>query len=404
MRYAYFVILVLASTNMHGQQAASPFLMDSLPESRIDIPIQISLRPVFAMAEKNVDTIFTSPGYPDGWIQSDCATRYKYRFRRSPLRMQVQGTTLHLGFTGFYRIIGATRVCVNGNVLSPWSPSCRCGYDEPERRVQVGFTANFQLQPDHLLRTRITRHEPKALDKCEVCFWGQDVTNEVMKGLKEELDLSRKAIEDSFSTYNLRPLLQQAWNQLSDVYALPGVGYFSLNPKKLRMNQFAASNDMLHISIGISATPVVSSARPPVVPSPVPNLSQAANAGGFNIHLEAALQYDSLSQVMNTLLAGKRFDFSEGLFKKHVIITGAAVSGNEEGDLVIRADFTGSFAGTAYFSGKPAYDSATQSIIVQDLDYDLRTKNLLLKTAGWLFSSRITSELKKYSAIPMAPY
>src|ERR1700750_2029051 len=100
--------------------------------------------------------------------------------------------------------------------------------------------------------------------------------------------------------------MQRAWNMMNDVYAIPHVGYFTLHPKKLRMENINARNDLLNINIGISATPVVSFAKPDVVLSPVPDLSTANNAGGFNIYLEAALQYDSLGQVMNGYLTGKR--------------------------------------------------------------------------------------------------
>src|SRR3954469_19802395 len=137
-----FTLLITALGLQAGAQAktSSGIKIDSLPESQIDIPIQINLRPIYALAEKNVDTVFTSPNYPDDWIQSDCATRYKYHFRRSPLSMSMSGTTLNLAFMGYYQIVGSTRVCVGGTVLSPWTPGCRCGFEEAERRVNVGFT------------------------------------------------------------------------------------------------------------------------------------------------------------------------------------------------------------------------------------------------------------------------
>lgn len=138
----------------------------------------------------------------------------------------MSGTTLDLGFTGYYQIIGATRACAGNTVFSPWTPACRCGFDEPERRVNIGFRSQFNLLPNHILKTKVTRTEPQPLDKCAVCFWGQDVTNSVMEGLKAELDLSKKAMEDSFGTYNLRPYLQQAWNKMNNVYSIPGIGFF----------------------------------------------------------------------------------------------------------------------------------------------------------------------------------
>src|SRR5215210_5773870 len=71
------------------------FRLDSLPNSEINIPIQVNLRSMFQMAEKSVDTIFTSPNYPDGWMQEGCDTRFKYSFRRSPLQFKGTGTSLN---------------------------------------------------------------------------------------------------------------------------------------------------------------------------------------------------------------------------------------------------------------------------------------------------------------------
>jgi hypothetical protein len=402
-----FVILILSlclAKGLFGQKTSTNLTIDSLPESQIDIPIQVNLKPVYRLAENNVDTVFTSPNYPNGWIQADCETRYKYHFRRSPLKMSMNGTTLNLSFLGYYQIVGSTRGCVGGVVISPWTSSCRCGFDEPERRVNIGFTTTFQLRQNYILQSKIVRNEPQPLDKCSVCFWGQDITNEVMKGLKAELDASKKTMEDSFALVNLRPFMQQAWNMLNDVYTIPNVGYFTLHPKKFRMQNINAQNDMLNINIGISATPVISFERPEIIPSAVPDLNLAQNPGGFNIYLEAALQYDSLSRVMNGYLVNKRFDLSEGIFKKHIVVRNTAVSGDENGNMIIRLDFDGSFDGTAYFTGKPSYNPDKKTIEVQDLDYDLKTKNLLLKTAKWLFNNRILNELKKYTSFDLTQY
>lgn len=107
--------------------------------------------------------------------------------------MKVSGMSMNLGFTGYYKIIGSTRVCVSGTVISPWTPACRCGFgSEGERRVNVSFTNSLSIQPDYKVKLGIVRNEPQPLDKCEVCFWGQDITKQVMKGLIAELDASKK--------------------------------------------------------------------------------------------------------------------------------------------------------------------------------------------------------------------
>jgi hypothetical protein len=402
-RIFFIAVSCFIALNSFSQKTIAA-VVDSLPESQIDIPITVNLRPFYQLAEKKVDTLFTSPGYPEGWVQEECSTRYKYHFRRSPLRMAASGTNFNLSFTGYYQITGSSRVCVNGTALSPWTPECACGFKEPERRVNIGFNSSFKLQTNYILLTKMTRTEPQALDKCTVCFWGQDITTTVLDGLKKELDASKKAMEDSFGKVNIRPFVQQAWNKLNSVYEIPGAGYLALHPKKLRMENIAAKNDLLNISIGISATPVVSLGKPVLPSTAVPDLTSAKNPGGFNIFLEAALQYDSLSQVLNTFLLHKRFDVTEGLFKKYIVIENTKVSGDSAGNMVINLEFSGSFRGTVNFSGKPVYDEATKTIVVQDMDYDLQTKSFLLKTAKWLFNKRITSELKKYASFNMASY
>ena len=400
----YFVLIISFFQAGAQSKIVAGIRLDSLPESQIDIPIQVNLKPIYALAEKNVDTVFTSPNYPDGWVQVDCATRYKYHFRRSPLKMTMNGMVLNLGFTGYYQIVGSTRACVGGTVVSPWTPPCQCGFDEGERKVEVSFTSNLKLHSNYVLDNKIVRNEPKAVDKCSVCLWGQDITNEVMKGLKEELDLSKKAMDSIYSRINLKPFMQQAWNMLSEPYAVPGVGYLALNPKKLRMQNINAKNDLLNISIGISATPVVSLIKPTTEITKVPNLSTSSNAGGFNIFLEAALQYDSLSAVLNGYLLHKRFDISEGLIKKHIIVEDVKVSADSTGNLSIKLDFSGSYTGTAFLNGKPVYNADKKAIEVQELDYDLKTKNLFLKTAKWLFNKRIIAELKKYTYFDLTQY
>jgi len=378
--------------------------IDGLPQSEINIPFQINLRPFYAMAEKNVDTVFTSPNYPVDWLQADCASRYKYYFKRSPLQMTANGNRLNLSFIGLYKIIGSTRACVSGAVISPWTPDCKCGFSEGDRKVNIGFISTFNFQPNYILTTKTIRTEPQPLNKCTVCFWGQDITKTVMDGMKRELDLSKKAMEDSFSVINLRPYIQQAWNKLSDVYNIPNVGFFSLNPKRLHMDNIIAKNDFLNINIGVAATPTISFIKPSASVTPVPALTRIPTTDGFNIHLEAALQYDSLSTVLNGLLMDKRFELSEGIIKKHLIIKKTAVSGDDKGNLLIKMDFGGSHNGTVFFVGKPVYDPGKKLIEVKDLNYDLKTNSFLLKTAKWLFNKRIVNEMKKAANFNLTSY
>ena len=375
--------------------------MDSLPESEIEIPIEVNLKPIYSMAEKTVDTVFTSPNWPNGWVQHQCDTRYKYTFHRGPLQMKTASANLLLGFTGYYRIIGSTRVCTNGIALSPWTPACRCGYDEDERRVNVSFENSIFISSDLKAQLSIKRLEPQAIDKCNVCFWGQDVTEDVMNGLKEELDAAKADMEKNFGLYDLRPKLQQVWDQLNKIYSLYGFGWLKINPSRIRVNNLFVKNDSCTINIGLAAKPLISFEKPQEHLTVVPNISDFTDRTGFNIFLDAVLNYDSLSNIVSSQLKDKRFDITAS---KYIIIKDCMLYGMDNESLVIKVSFEGSEKGLFYLTGKPVYDGSSKIIELRDLDFDIRSKNTLLKTAAWLFNKRIVNELKKYSRFDLTSY
>ena len=57
--------------------------------------------------------------------------------------------------------------------------------------------------------------------------------------------------------------------------------------------------------------------------------------------------------------------------------------------------FDGVKKGAVYLSGTPVLDTLTQKISLKDLDFDIQTKSVLLKTAKWMFNKRILDELEK---------
>jgi len=380
------------------------FKLDSLPNSEINIPVQINLKPLYEMAEKNVDTVYTSPNYPDDWVLDGCNTRYKYVFRRGPLQIKASGTSFLLGFTGFYKIIGSTRACIKGTVLSPWTPPCKCGFNEPERKVNVSFSNSLIMLPDYKIKLNIKRNEPQPLDKCEVCFWGQDITKVVLKELATELDAAKENMQVNYGLIDLRSRFQQLWDQLNKGYDIYGLGWLQINPQKIRINNFYAQNDSLNIYFGVSAKPVISFEKPENNNSIVPNITSFGRQQGFNIFLDAVLNYDSLSDVLNQQLSGKQINLNKGPLKKTFIVRNCELYGAGNEKLIVKVSFSGTDNGVIYFTGKPVYNKETHVIEVKDIEFDIRSQNALLKTADWLFNKKISNEIAKYSRFDLGPY
>lgn len=160
------------------------------------------------------------------------------------------------------------------------------------------------------------------------------------------------------------------------------------------------SDALLRSNISLTIAPVVHFSKAPSDKAQTEQLS--SDLGRFAIQADVALQYQSLSRIINDYMAGKRVDLSEGFFARHIVIQKVAVSGTAAGALLLKASFTGSFNGTLLFSGVPVFNDDTKKVVLLHLRYDLQTNNLLLKGAKLLFASRIEKELKKAASFSVS--
>lgn len=374
---------------------------DTLPMSDIDIPIKVNMKALYRIMEEKVDTVYHSPGWPTAYYQPSCDTRYMYRFRRGHLRTTALGNNMDLKFTGYYQIDASTRLCSGTTAYSPWTPECSCGTGkEGARRVDVGFSMRFALRPNYTVQAKVTRLAATPLDKCTVCFWGQDITNQVMAAINAQMDTAGWGIQDTLAKLNLRPQFQQLWQKLWTSYRLYNVGYLRLQPERLRISDLVARNDTLYLSVGISGRPLISLTPLKDTVTPVPDLSDFTPRHGFNVYLDARLDYDSLSTILNAQLAHHTFSVDN----HSITIDKCSLMSLDRGHIGIRLQFSGSQSGTFYLSGVPVLDTAAGILDVTDLDYHLETNNILIRTASWLFNKKILKELRAYTRFPIRDY
>jgi hypothetical protein len=270
--------------------------------------------------------------------------------------------------------------------------------------VNVSLTNSINVTPDYKVGLLVKRNEPQPLDKCEVCFWGQDITSSVMKGLITELDASKKDLEKQYGAVNLKPRFQQVWDQLNKVYNLYGLGWLQINPQKVRINNLFINKDSLNIFLGMSAKPVISFERPVEKISKIPNLSPFSKQQGFSIFLDAVLSYDSLSNLINQNLAGKEFNFKKGFIKKKFIIDECKIYGGGFEKLIIKINFSGTNTGVVYLTGRPVYDTDKRRLEVKDVDFDIKSKNILLGSADWLFDKKISKTISEEAIFDLGAY
>jgi hypothetical protein len=211
-------------------------------------------------------------------------------------------------------------------------------------------------------------------------------------------------MEKTYGNVDLRPYFQEVWANLNRSYDIYGLGWLKINPQQFRINNIFIRRDSLNILLGLSAKPVIGVNRPVDLFTPMPNLGSYNSQQGFNVFLDAVMSYDSLGALMNEKLQGKEFEFKKAFIKKKFVIDTCRVYGGGYDRLVIRVDFSGTNTGVVYLVGRAVYKPDERSIEVEDIDFDIKSKNILLGSADWLFDKKITKEIAKQARFDLGDY
>lgn len=393
-----------------AQEVIQPVVPDTLkqalpqvnttPLSNVDIPVAIALKPIYAWANKFVDTLYTSPDYPKNWLMQGCEVRYQYRFVRGPFRFLAANNVLTALYTGTYGVRGSTRIC-SGIGNSVWTPACSCGFGtEKPRRIDAGFLTTFKLMPDYKLGVQVVLNKPVPVDKCSICFFGKDITQTVADQLKTEMEASIADMQKKLQSFSLKPYLQTIWDTLQAPYAIPGFGYLNMQPEALRISQATLRNDSMFFSIGLSARPELKAAGVSAR-RPLPNLSDFQQRGGISLYIGQLLPFDSLNAVVNAQAAGKEFTVGKGLLKKTIRIDSVRMLGGGE-KVFLKVYLSRGIRGSVFLEGKPVWDGITQKLEIKEVDYELKTRQLLVKSATWLMDGTIEKKLQEYTRFDLA--
>jgi hypothetical protein len=151
----------------------------------------------------------------------------------------------------------------------------------------------------------------------------------------------------------------------------------------------------MFFSLGLSAKPELKS-LPVTIKKPLPNLSDFSQRGGFSLYIAQLLPYDSLNAVANAQAAGKEFTVGKGLLKKTVRIDSLRLLGGGE-KIYIKVYVSKAIRGVIFMEGNPVWDAATKVLEVDDIDFELQTKQLLVRSAASLLDGTITKKIKEYT-------
>ncbi|QMU30745.1 DUF4403 family protein [Adhaeribacter radiodurans] len=211
---------------------------------------------------------------------------------------------------------------------------------------------------------------------------------------------------------NIRQYVQQAWLKLQEPIQLDKTynAWLTVTPQDIRISPLQAANGEMNMRIGFNSfIETVTNGKPQVKVNPnLPKLiTDNRLADNVQIGLIGEVPYPHATKLIQEQVAGKTFTFENG--KQQITINNAEISGSGD-KLVVMLDvngkaktglFTKKIVGKVFLKGIPYYDAATASIRIRDVDYDLQTKDQLLKTASWLAKGRFIRNIQDQINFPV---
>jgi len=386
----FWLVLVLIISSCATIKPSTPKvssdIITALPiaVSNINIPIELDLSPYFNIAEK------MAPIQYEG-AESPCeGLRYYYQFLRSPFKISGNKDEINLFFEGKYKIKGSyCAQCLKENCLLP-SPSFSCGFDESLRRINIGYSSKIKILPNYHLYTSTTLLKAEAIDKCKIGFINYDITDKLIKEVRVQLDLIGKNVDAQIRSYDLKPYVLNIWNKLTEIQKVETYGYLSLNPLSLSVSNINMNGLKMNLILGLSCKPFFSLNQLKSRPIELPSLTNTLPQKGFNVYADLLLNYKDINELLANKLSGKVIEIK----RKKIIIKTIHLTGIGNSKILLQLDFSGTKKGVVYLIGTPYLDTIKNTLSIPDLTFELKSKNVLIKTASWLLNERLTEKIK----------
>ncbi len=199
------------------------------------------------------------------------------------------------------------------------------------------------------------------------------------------------------SQFQLVSPMTEAWRQMQNPISLTnayGRWWVKLTPQDVTLTPFRNENDALATNIFISTLVDVKTGDVQPVFRPnsfLPPFQYGySNADSFNINLVTSIPLVEAERMAKNYCANQTFNAGG----KKVRVVNIELFGQND-KMVVNTKFEGDFSGNLYLVGKPFFNPLTNSVELKDLDYDLQTKNFMVRTARWLFDRTILKKIQE---------
>ncbi len=386
-----FTFAVLFSCGVAKNQPAKPLEnlavqqpVDTPALSKVNIPIRLSAAEISTFLNKKINGVI----YEDNNVEDDGLMMKATK--SGPISIQLNGLQMSyrvpIAIWVFKRLIGNRGVEAEGSLALTFKTNFGIKDDwsvDPHTEV-----SGYEWTKDPVMKTGVFDVPVKYVANIVLDRSKSQLTAGIDNAIKSAFDV-KKNLQDVWTMMQNPVNTSEAYNS-----------WVKLTPQTISMTPLRNVDNHIESSVSISSiAEVILSLEKPTfrTNSNLPPFKLGTDYNDdFLVNLTTDMPMKEAESIAKKMNVGQTFTPGG----KTVTITDIALSG--QGDkIIINTSFTGSYTGSLYLIGKPKFNPEKNTVEFEDLDYELQTKNFLLRTARWLFDKTILRKMKESMVFPI---
>ncbi len=364
----------------------------------VKLPIEIDLTPYLNLVDKEIPKTFKGGDDPCDGIA------YSYYFKREPITFSGKKNIMAYEVNGAYNIrANYCAKCAEAFGSDPFCLTPRvyvsCGVGESLRRINIGFESKIRLNNDYRLISNTTLTKTKIIDPCHLSFINYDASKIIEKEISAELKEMEGDIDAQIGAVDIKSPIAEVWEALQTSIFIEGYGYLNLRPQEIDVAPLTFDKQKAFVEVSLILSPIFSTDSLQVAKKNLPFLSDIKSKDEFNLPLLSVASYDSINAILSATVHGMVIPYK----KKKIVIQSSKVLGPVGNKLLFEVIFSGSKKGRLYMLGTPTYDLSTKVISFPDLEFDIRSRDAILKSAKWLFDKKLTDIFREQAIYDLSP-
>jgi hypothetical protein len=228
----------------------------------------------------------------------------------------------------------------------------------------------------------------KTLTDIVLFTFNSKILKTVDKSISEKVDLHSTMIKQWSNLYN--PIKANADNNI----------WVCMQPKALYMSPLTSTGNQLNLNVGLNAIiDTYVGIQPDTIKTktPLPDLKMVKSIQpDFSVYSNIEVPFSKVNELAKQYVVGQ--EFKKG--NKTVKIDSIKVWGQND-KLVVKVNLSGSVKGSVYCVGNLNLNDSTQTLKIDNFDFELNTQSKLLKSANWLLHKGFLKLIEPMLTIPL---